>query len=699
MGKREGGTSWKRLLESILIWVFSLGIIACTAFALMFYYRPNHNALGALGTVCMDVISMGVLLILVLSFAFEKEESSRTTRLYIALMLGTIWGLFLDLLVWASDGMLKYGDWTFAVTLMSLCGGPILAAIFVLYLGSYLDGMYRLRSVMRCARICFVCNILSLIVTFIFGLTGNAFSFVDGHYMTTSLYEIITVIPILTLFFMTGYAICHVRIIGLHDVIAVCGYILTMVIGASIESAYNIGATYVSISIADIFIFLLLQNKMINRMRQQREELTEEVTSQYQILGSMAGIYSHVNYVDIENRSAKRFDVKDSEPESLNLPDDPHTGLNKGLYDGIEDELKAKFWAFTDLSTLEARMSGEKIISGEFCHKEDGWFRAQYIRIGNSLNEPITRVIYSIQNIDEEKKNVEKWIRKSNTDELTGFFNRHAYEDEVTALDEGRIKSSFVYVSMDVNSLKLVNDSLGHEAGDELLVGACECMRQCFGSYGKLYRTGGDEFAALIFADDSQLREIKKDFEEITENWSGKIVNELAISCGYVAHKEVPEMALRQMAVLADKRMYEAKTKYYQKKGIDRRGQRDAHVALCAMYTKIIKINIAEDTYQIINMDEKELTPEMGFSESLSTWMHDFGTTGQVHPDDLEGYLKKTSLEYLGNHFRESSDNLTVFYRRRYGDTFRLVMMEIIPANDYTDNTQSLFLFVKDIDQ
>ena len=51
---------------------------------------------------------------------------------------------------------------------------------------------------------------------------------------------------------------------------------------------------------------------------------------------------------------------------------------------------------------------------------------------------------------------------------------------------------------MDVNGLKKVNDQLGHDAGDELLKGASSCISRCFGSYGKAYRTGGDEFIAIV---------------------------------------------------------------------------------------------------------------------------------------------------------------------------------------------------------
>lgn len=701
MENTNSKVSLKRKIATTLIFAFCTVISVCVILVLVLFYRPDKNALGALGSVCMDVFSMLVLCIFVISLSIKKEGKSRTTKLFLALMLGTLYALFFDFLNWAFDGSLAYADWTYVFTICSLVCGSILAGLFCLYLSSYLDEMYGLSGAFGTAKICVICNMVSFIVTITLGLTRSAFTYVNGHYETGALYDLITVIPVLTLIFMAIYCIRNVKTIGIHDACVVVGYILTMIIGALIESIYSIGTTYVAVAIADVFIFVLLQNKLFERLKKQREQLAEKISNQYEILESMAGIYSYVNYVDLDEQTARRFDVLEDISDPIDMEGDPHTSLNKGLFGGVVNEQKESFWEFTDLSTLPKRMMNEKIITAEFRHKKDGWFRAQYIRIGESLDTPIKKVIYTIRNIDEEKKNIEKWIKKSNTDELTGYFNRHAYEEDIATLEEGRIRENFVYVSVDVNSLKLVNDTLGHDAGDEILVGACECMTQCFSAYGKLFRTGGDEFAALIFADESELTEIFKDLEELTDKWTGKLNEHLAISYGYVTWKEAEreKFSLHQMAVLADKRMYENKSRYYQERGIDRRGQRDAHVALCALYTKILKINITDDTYQIINMNADEKTKEKGFADKISSWLYEFGTSGQVHPEDLDKYLEKTTLQYISDHFRREKTSLCIFYRRKYGDEYKRVMMEMIPANDYSDKSQSLFLYVKDIEE
>lgn len=224
-------------------------------------------------------------------------------------------------------------------------------------------------------------------------------------------------------------------------------------------------------------------------------------------------------------------------------------------------------------------------------------------------------------------------------------------------------------------------------------------MKRSLGAYGKLYRVGGDEFVAIIYCDNQKIMEVLKDFDDTIANWTGNLIDSLSVSYGWINKTEQPDASVRQLGAIADQRMYEAKTAHYKKKGVDRRGQQDAHKALCELYTKILKINISEDTYQVVNMDMSEQTEEKGFADTISEWLISFGMTGQVHPDDIEKYLEITDLRYMREYFANKKTSLQIFYRRKYGDIYKQVMMEIIPANDYSDDNQSLFLYVKDIDK
>lgn len=153
----------------------------------------------------------------------------------------------------------------------------------------------------------------------------------------------------------------------------------------------------------------------------------------------------------------------------------------------------------------------------------------------------------------------ERLIYTSNTDELTGCYNRRAYENDIKKMSE---QSEFVYMAMDVNGLKRVNDTLGHAAGDELLQGAAACMEQCFDKFGKIYRIGGDEFIAILSVSEEQFQAIRQDFEQTEAGWSGKQVESLTVSYGYVASKEKEWKSMEEIAKVADDRMYESKTRY-----------------------------------------------------------------------------------------------------------------------------------------
>lgn len=306
-----------------------------------------------------------------------------------------------------------------------------------------------------------------------------------------------------------------------------------------------------------------------------------------------------------------------------------------------------------------------------------------------------------IQKMVQEKGEEElaQQVVLSNTDRLTGFCNRRAYEDDLMTYPSVPTEPDYVYVSADVNGLKNVNDTLGHASGDVLLRGAAECMERCLGPYGRLYRIGGDEFVAMIFVDDKRLKFIDRDLTEAVNNWRGDTVQALSISWGFAAHREFPELTVKELAQIADERMYQAKANYYATVGIDHRHRQSAYTALCATYTKILKVDLTKDQYQIVLMDVHEQTADFGFSEQISTWLHNFGTSGLVHPDDLDGYLADTDIERIRGHFRRDKSTLTIFYRRNIGGTWRQAMMELIPTEDYSDESQSVYLYVKGIEK
>jgi len=86
------------------------------------------------------------------------------------------------------------------------------------------------------------------------------------------------------------------------------------------------------------------------------------------------------------------------------------------------------------------------------------------------------------------------------TDELTGLYNRHYMRDELRRMiaHASRHDRPFAIISLDVDGLKQVNDSRGHQAGDALLRGIAESLRAVLRTEDIPVRTGGDEFVVLL---------------------------------------------------------------------------------------------------------------------------------------------------------------------------------------------------------
>ena len=177
-------------------------------------------------------------------------------------------------------------------------------------------------------------------------------------------------------------------------------------------------------------------------------------------------------------------------------------------------------------------------------------------------------MMYMLTKVIKERVEKEKLIYTSNTDELTKCFNRHAYEKDINDLD---LSVEWIYISMDINGLKQVNDSYGHAAGDELICAAADCMKNSFSEYGKVYRIGGDEFVVVITKNIGRFEEVLRNFERSVEEWHGKHVDSMTVSYGYVFSSEENWDSVYDIAKAADKRMYESKANFYREKERDRR--------------------------------------------------------------------------------------------------------------------------------
>ena len=152
-------------------------------------------------------------------------------------------------------------------------------------------------------------------------------------------------------------------------------------------------------------------------------------------------------------------------------------------------------------------------------------------------------------------------LQQTKKDSLTGLLNRHAYHadilknpEEITAL-----------ISIDMNGLKTINDTLGHAAGDEALVTLALCFRRALKSRQYGYRIGGDEF--VILCRKTSQADVTSLIERIEHNVGATAYN-CAIGYSFSGDGKKP---IEDMLRESDMMMYEVKERYYEERGAARR--------------------------------------------------------------------------------------------------------------------------------
>jgi len=158
----------------------------------------------------------------------------------------------------------------------------------------------------------------------------------------------------------------------------------------------------------------------------------------------------------------------------------------------------------------------------------------------------------------ERVYNQKKLKYKSFHDSLTNLYNRNFFEEELQRLDTKR-QLPLSIIMADLNGLKIINDSYGHEKGDEVLVKAAEILSGVLRNEDILARQGGDEFAVLLpKTNNQQLDKIIKRIQNKVAVDNKKESIPVSIALGS-AIKESPGQNINSILKEADDNMYQNK--------------------------------------------------------------------------------------------------------------------------------------------
>jgi diguanylate cyclase (GGDEF)-like protein/PAS domain S-box-containing protein len=284
----------------------------------------------------------------------------------------------------------------------------------------------------------------------------------------------------------------------------------------------------------------------------------------------------------------------------------------------------------------------------------DGRSRQAEMTVTNLLTDPSVRgLVLNTRDISERKELQDQLVHEAYHDALTQLANRSLYRERVAdALRRRGPGDDVTVLFLDLDGFKEVNDSLGHLAGDQLLVRVAERLRGAVGDHDLVARFGGDEFAVLVESplgsDDAETvaRRIVAALHEPFRMEQRDIHVQASIGLAAAA---TCELGLDGGEALADQLMRNADLAMYRAKasgGSDVASYHpDMHAGLVARLEIEADLRRALDHGELVVHYQPTIdladSSVVGF-EALVRWRHP--TRGLVPPLDFIGIAETTGL-------------------------------------------------------
>ncbi|MBQ3378979.1 MAG: EAL domain-containing protein [Clostridia bacterium] len=256
--------------------------------------------------------------------------------------------------------------------------------------------------------------------------------------------------------------------------------------------------------------------------------------------------YEAYQTLGIEKQGHDFFELSRKNVQRVLYPEDLNMFLMTFTKENILKEIKEKH---TFTLTYRLMMAG----SPTYVH----------LKATRMADKNDKHIVIGISNVDDQIRREQEYakaIRMANRDALTGVKSKNAYVEAEKDIDLAIARGEagdFAIVICDLNDLKLINDSLGHMAGDTYIKDACKLICNVF-KHSPVYRVGGDEFAAILRGGDYDTREyLIRKMEEINEKNSA--LGKVTVACGAAAFDPKRDRLASDVFARADAAMYEDK--------------------------------------------------------------------------------------------------------------------------------------------
>ena len=288
-----------------------------------------------------------------------------------------------------------------------------------------------------------------------------------------------------------------------------------------------------------------MQEKVLNRLRLSEQIFATALDGI--IVTDNQGIIQYVNPAFIQITG---YETEELLGMTLRI-------LKSGKHD---DSFYQQMW---DKLATEGRWNGEI-----WNRRKSGEVSPEWLAI-SSIRDPQGNILMftaMFRDLSERYRYEQQIKHQALHDPLTGLPNRRYFHEKLsTAIKAAnRQGKSFALIYLDLDGFKQVNDSQGHEAGDQVLRVTAERLLHCVGEHGDCFRMGGDEFAVLLQTE-------QEDAMVLAQNIAGFILNDVRQPIGIAEQTATvgtsigiamfPQDGQDEETILttADHRMYAAK--------------------------------------------------------------------------------------------------------------------------------------------
>ena len=174
------------------------------------------------------------------------------------------------------------------------------------------------------------------------------------------------------------------------------------------------------------------------------------------------------------------------------------------------------------------------------------------------------RILLAIEDITKRKQLEEKLIAMAFMDDLTGLYNRRGLftlGDKLLKMVR-REKKGFFMLYVDLDNLKIINDTMGHEEGNSALIDSADILREHFRESDIIARVGGDEFVVLpILITGETTKAIISRLQKAVEshNCTNDRNYKLSLSAGIAYYDPESNFSLDELLDQGDKSMFKLK--------------------------------------------------------------------------------------------------------------------------------------------